>query len=86
MDRYLIHNRPRFGGLMGVVVQRPEGSTLQAVNGKCVKVSPLAGMDRDCSRKNIELILLPKHISCAANRLSALLAISQVEYYARQTG
>ena len=37
MDRYLIHNCPRCRGLMGVVVQRPQGTSLQAVNGKCVR-------------------------------------------------
>jgi hypothetical protein len=37
MDRYLTHNCPRCRGLMGVVVQRPKGTTLQAVNGKCLR-------------------------------------------------
>ena len=37
MDRYLIHNCPRCRGLMGVTVQGPEGTALQAVNGKCVR-------------------------------------------------
>ena len=37
MDRYLIRNCPRCRGLMGVIVQRPEGTSLKAVNGKCVR-------------------------------------------------
>ena len=37
MDRYLLRDCPRCRGFMGVIVRRPEGTSLQAVNGKCVR-------------------------------------------------